>query len=314
MADIDLVLTMSENWTIWDPNDARAQVEAAVLAEQAGFGGVLFSEHIVLGRGSNANGTPANPRAYALPGNQDPDYPWPSSLVMMAGVAAATTTLRLVGAAVIAPLRHPLLLAKELGTLDQLAEGRLVVLPSVSWHEAEYEALGVPFNRRGAILDEQLEVMRAVWAESPVSHHGEFFDFDEVCLEPKAHRPEGVTMWFGGSSVHGKLIDRLVRYGSGIMGMGPVRPDDLDRIGEALEAAGRSLDEMEMVSGIGGQLTGADDIASLDDALSKLGPRIDAGFTTFCIKPCQFIDDAAHLPEFLEEVVTKANTIAAERS
>lgn len=311
MTDIKIILTMSENWTIWDPNDARAQIDVAVAAERAGFDGVMFSEHVVLGAGSNANGTPTNPREYALPGNQDPDFPWPSSVVMMSGVAAATTSLRVIGAAVIAPLRHPLLLAKELGTLDQLAEGRAVILPSVSWHEAEYDALGVPFDKRGAILDEQLEIMRAVWAESPVSYHGEFFDFDDISLEPKAHRAEGIKMWFGGSTVHPKVIERLVRYGSGVMGLGPVRPDDLSRIGEALESAGRSLDEMELVSGIGARFTGADDIAQLDEALPRLAQRIEAGFTTFCIKPCQFIDDADDLPAFLDEVIAKTGEIAA---
>lgn len=312
MASIKLVLMMSENWTLWDPNDARAQVDVAIEAERAGFDAVMLSEHVVLGNGSNANGTPANPREFALPGNQDPDFPWPSSVVMMSGIAAATSTLRIIGGAVIAPLRHPLSLAKDLGTLDQLAEGRLIVLPSVSWHEAEYDALGVPFRRRGAILDEQLEIMRAVWAESPVSYHGEFFNFDDVYLEPKAHRPSGVTMWFGGSSVHKKVVERLVRYGSGIMGLGPVKPEDLEKVAIELEAAGRSFDEIELVSGMGGRFEGADDLARFDDTLPKLAQRIDAGFTTFCIKPCQFIDDPTHLPEFLEEAVTKTAAVANE--
>ncbi|MFK7917366.1 MAG: LLM class flavin-dependent oxidoreductase, partial [Ilumatobacter sp.] len=98
MTNIKLILNMSENWTIWDPNDARAQIDVAVEAERAGFDGVMFSEHIVLGTGSDANGTPTNPREYALPGNQESDFPWPNSVVMMAGVAAATTRLRVVGA------------------------------------------------------------------------------------------------------------------------------------------------------------------------------------------------------------------------
>lgn len=314
MATIKLVLNMSENWTIWDPNDARAQIEVAVQAERAGFDGVMISEHLVLGRGSDANGLPTNPREYAMPGNQSPDYPWPSSLVLLAGVAAVTTNLRLIGAATLAPLRHPLLLAKELGTLDQLSDGRLVILPSVSWHEAEYEALGVDFHRRGDILDEQLEIMRAVWAESPVSHHGEFFDFDDVYVEPKANRPDGVAMWFGGWTMHERLTRRFVTYGSGIMCNGPrLSPSELERLAGRLAEQGRDMAEIELVSGIGGRFVGPDSIADLDDSLVTVGSKIDAGFTTLCIKPCQFIDDAAHLPEFLEEVVAKTSAIAAER-
>lgn len=311
MTDIKLTLNLSENWTIWDPNDARSQIDAAIQAERVGFDSVMFSEHIVLGEGSDTNGLPLNVREYAMPGNQKPDYPWPNSLVLMSGVAAVTERLRIIGAAVLAPLRHPLLLAKELGTLDQLAEGRLVILPSVSWHPAEYAALDVPFNRRGDILDEQLEVMRAVWAKSPVSYSGEFFDFKDVWLEPKAHRPEGPTLWFGGSSINPRLMQRLIKYGSGIMNLGPLTPAATERIAAELEQAGRHIGEIEMVSAIAGRFTEPDSIADLDSALSRLGPRIDAGFTTFGIKPCQFIDDAALLPEFLEEVFSKANAIAA---
>ena len=86
----------------------------------------------------------------------------------------------------LAPLRHPLLLARELGTLDLISEGRLVVQPSVSWSRDEYAALGVPFAERGRILDEQLAVMDLVFRESPASHHGRYFDFDDIYLEPKA--------------------------------------------------------------------------------------------------------------------------------
>ena len=125
-------------------------------AEDAGFDAVMVSEHVVLGPDAEADGLPSNPRDYALPGNQDPAMPWPSSLVLLSAVAAATTRLRLVAGAIIPPLRHPLLLAKDLATLDLLSEGRLVVQPTVSWHRAEYDALGVPFGSRGALLDEHL--------------------------------------------------------------------------------------------------------------------------------------------------------------
>ena len=159
-----LVLVLSENWTLTPPRDLRALVEMAVIAEEAGFDAVMVSEHIVLGPRAGANGIMGNPRDYALPGNQDPAMPWPSSLVLLSAVAAVTTRLRLAACAVIAPLRHPLLLARELGTLDLLSEGRLVVQPTVSWHREEYAALGVPFGSRGALLDEHLTAWTGLWA------------------------------------------------------------------------------------------------------------------------------------------------------
>ena len=160
-------------------------------AEDAGFDAVMLSEHVVLGRGADADGLMPNPRDYALPGNQDPAMPWPSSLVLLSAIAAATTRLRLAASAIIAPLRHPLLLAKDLATLDLSSEGRLVVQPTVSWHPPEYEALGVPYARRGALLDEHLAAWHAAWSPSPASFEGRFYSFEDVWVEPKPFRTDG---------------------------------------------------------------------------------------------------------------------------
>src|SRR6476619_235508 len=222
-----LILILSENWTLVPPNDLRSLVRMARDAEDAGFDAVMVSEHVVLGSSSGRTGQPENPRDYALPENQDPRTPWPSSLLLLAAVAAATERIRLVAGAVIPPLRHPLLLAKELATLDLLSEGRLVVQPTVSWHEQEYEALGVPFHQRGAILDEQLEAMAAAWRDTPAAYEGRHFRFAGVYLEPKPFRPDGPRMWFGGQSLHPALLRRLVRYGHGFHPFGSPTPEEL---------------------------------------------------------------------------------------
>src|SRR5215470_20343999 len=149
-----LLLILTENWTMRPVPDVADLVAFAVEAERAGLDGVMVSEHIVLGPSADAAGRPANPRDYALPGNQDPATQWPSSLVLLSAIAAATERIRLVAGAIISPLRHPLVLAKDLATLDRLSGGRLIVLPTVSWHRDEYNALSIPFERRGDILDE----------------------------------------------------------------------------------------------------------------------------------------------------------------
>src|SRR6478735_6372312 len=182
------VLVLSENWTLVSPRDLGALVRIAVEAEEAGIDTVMLSEHIVMGPSAGAEGIMGNPRDYAAPGNQDPATPWPDSIVLASAIAAATSTIRIALAAVIAPLRHPLLLAKQLATLDLLAEGRLVVQPTVSWHRDEYEALGVPFNRRGALLDEHLAAWRACWRDSPASFEGQHYAFRDVYVEPKPYR------------------------------------------------------------------------------------------------------------------------------
>ena len=223
---VRLVHVLSENWTLTSPRDLRALVRMAQEAEDAGFDTVMVSEHVVLGRGADADGLMANPRDYALPGNQDPATPWPSSLVLLSAIASVTTTLRLAAAAIIAPLRHPLLLAKDLATLDLLSGGRLVVLPTVSWHAPEYHALGVSYADRGALLDEQLAAWKAAWGPSPASFQGDHYRFDDVWIEPKPWRPDGVRLWFGSSTLHERLLRRMLDPGDETRRTTTARPND----------------------------------------------------------------------------------------
>ena len=308
MASPRLLLILTENDTLVDPDDLVGLVRLAVDAEAAGFDAVMASEHVVLGPSAGALGRPVNLRAYAAPGNQDPATSWPSSNVLLAAVAAATRRVRLVMGAVIAPLRHPVLLAKELATLDRLSEGRLVVQPTVSWHREEYEALGVPFDERGRILDEQMEAMAALWEHTPASHSGPRFAFEDVYCVPKPWRtdPARPRMWFGGQSMHPALLRRLVRYGDGFHPFGAASAEDLGRLRAGLAAAGRDPDAIEMVGGTRAVFSGADDTADIDAAMADFGDQIDAGFTTFCVKPSQHTDDPDEVRALCEHIVSRA--------
>jgi probable F420-dependent oxidoreductase len=250
-----------------------------------------------------------NPRDYALPGNQDPAMPWPSSLVLLSAIASATTTLRLAAAAIIAPLRHPLLLAKDLATLDLLSEGRLVVLPTVSWHEPEYRALGVPYPDRGALLDEHLAAWRAAWGPSPASFDGEHYRFDDVWVEPKPWRPDGVRLWFGSSTLHERLLRRIVRYGHGWNPLGSPSDEDVERLRRALADAGRDVDGFELVGGTRGRFPDADSLADLDEALAAIPPQVERGFTSICIKPSQFLDDPSRHAAWCRGVVRRVTAL-----
>jgi len=302
-----LLMILSENWTILEPHELGELVDWAVTAEAAGIDGIMISEHIVLGPSSGASGPMANPRDYALPGNQDPATPWPSSVVLLSAIAARTTRLRLFAGAIIAPLRHPLQLARDLGTLDILSGGRLIVQPTVSWHKDEYDALGVPFKTRGKRLDEQLAALAAVWQSSPAEFHGEHFSFAETYLEPKSWRPVGPTLWFGGESLHGALLRRLVKYGSGFHPLGRPSDDDLARLHDAMTATGRNPAELEMIGGTRGLFPDDDSVADLAESMAVIPEQLARGFTTFCIKPNQFIDDKADIADFCRD----AQAIAA---
>jgi probable F420-dependent oxidoreductase len=305
-----LILLLSENWTLTSPRDLRPLVRFATEAEDAGFDGVMVSEHIVLGPGSDAGGVPSNPREYALPKNQDPRTAWPDSLVLLSAIAAVTTRLRLIAGAIIPPLRHPLLLAKQLATLDLLAEGRLVVQPTVSWHRAEYEALAVPFNERGDLLDEHLAAWDVLFRETPASFEGRHYAFSDVYLEPKPFRPWGPVLWFGGSSLHDRLVRRIVTYGRGFNPLGSPKPEDLRRLRTAMGEAGRDMSTLEMVGGTRGTFPHATRVADLGQALESIPAQLTLGFTSFCIKPSQFTDDPRQVGPLCRDVVARVAAIA----
>jgi alkanesulfonate monooxygenase SsuD/methylene tetrahydromethanopterin reductase-like flavin-dependent oxidoreductase (luciferase family) len=305
-----MLLILSENWTLTDGRNLGELVQWARIAEDAGFDSVMISEHIVLGPDASDKGVMANPRAYALPGNQDPFTPWPNSLMLLSAMASVTSRIRLVAAAVLAPLRHPLLLARELGTLDLLSEGRLVVQPSVSWSRDEYTAMGVPFAQRGRILDEQLVGGDLLFRESPASYHSLYFDFDDIYLEPKAHRPDGPRMWFGGQTAHRAVIDRLVRYGHGFHPLGAPTVEDMRAIDQAMTAAGRQAAELEMVGGVRAEFPDHHSCADIGKAMDSIPAQLENGFTTICLKPSMFIDDASELPAFCADVMRRAESMA----
>jgi len=302
-----MCLILSENWTLTSARDLPVLVRWAREAEDAGFDSVMISEHIVLGASAGANGIMANPREYALPGNQDPATPWPSSLVLLSAIAAVTTRIRLVAGAVIAPLRHPLLLARELGSLDLLSEGRLVVLPTVSWLAEEYAALGVPFGRRGDLLDEHLAAWAVLWRDTPASFLGEHYSFRDVYFEPKAYRPGGPVLWLGGAGMHRRMLARIVAYGDGFNPLGRPAWAELAALADAMRAAGRDPASLELVGGTRAVFDSPDGVADLGRALAAIGPQAEAGFTTFCIKPSQFTDDPADVGRLCREIIRRVD-------
>lgn len=306
-----MVSVLTENWTMVDPRNIRDLVRMAQEAEDAGFDMVMVSDHVLLGPSAGSGGRMANPRDYAMPGNQDPATAWPSSMVLLSAIAAATSRIRIGAIALIAPLRHPLALAKDLATLDLLSEGRLVIQPTVSWHADEYAALGVPFDRRGSILDEHLEIWRRVWRDSPVSFSGDFFSFEDVYVEPKPSRPEGPRMWFGGERLHPRLLQRLLDYGSGFHPLGRPRPEDVQVLQEGLAARGRSLRDLEMVGGTRVEFPDDHSCAPLQPALAGIPEQQALGFTTFCIKPSIFIDDRAEHAAFCRRVINQVEALTA---
>ena len=265
---------------------------------------------IVLTPSAEAKGRMGNPRDYAAPGNQDPATPWPDSIVLMSAIASVTTSLRLIGAAIIAPLRHPLLLAHQLAALDLLSGGRLVVHPTVSWLREEYEALGVAFENRGALLDEHLAAWRVLWRETPASFDGDHYRFHDVYLEPKPARSEGPTLWFGGYKVSPWVIRRLVAYGQGFHPAGQPSREELEPVRTALAQAGRDFSELEVVGGIRPDFPTDDSPGDINQAAESIPAQLEAGYNTICFKPSQYTDDPAAVGALCRRLVALVSDMA----
>jgi probable F420-dependent oxidoreductase len=157
---------------------------AAIQAEELGFADAWSSEHIIIPRGA-----PYPPSALFY----DP-------VLTLTWAAAFTRRIGLGTSVLVLPMRHPLPLAKELATLQNLSEGRLILGAGVGWLEAEFAALGVPFRERGRRMDEGIAMMRAVWREDPVSFPARHIPavIDDLRMLPKPVKP--IPIWIGGSS------------------------------------------------------------------------------------------------------------------
>ncbi len=157
---------------------------AAIQAEDLGFDDVWVSEHIIVPKGASY---PPSPAFY------DP-------VLTLTWAAAFTRRVRLGTSVLVLPMRHPLPLAKELATLQNLSKGRLILGAGVGWMEAEFAALGVPFHERGRRMDEGIALMRAAWTQDPITFPTRWIPavVHEMRMQPPPLAP--IPIWIGGGS------------------------------------------------------------------------------------------------------------------
>jgi probable F420-dependent oxidoreductase len=212
-------------------------VELAVHAESLGFAGTMVADHIVYPVQTDFDEHPQ--------GRFEPVRPYPDAVALLAAMATATRTLRLVTYSLILPMRDPFTVAKAFATLALLSDNRVGLGLAAGWMAEEFEVLGKDFHDRGARLDEGLAAIRRLWEAGPTSFEGRYYSFPPVVFEPRPAVPPPVLI--GG---HSPAALRRAARADGWLGL-QFRHDDLEAILATLDAEraaiGRSQEPFETI-------------------------------------------------------------------
>jgi probable F420-dependent oxidoreductase len=273
---------------------AEGAARLARDAEAAGFESLWTVEHVVVPAGY------ASPYPYSdsgrMPGRED--APIPDPLLWLMYVAAHSTTLRLATGVLIASQRQPVVLAKEVATLDAMSGGRAELGVGIGWLKEEFDALGVPFHERAARLDECVAAMRALWGEESATFAGPFTQFTDCLMRPQPIRG-AVPVHIGGHSE--PAAARAGRIGDGFF---PARGDHdelarlFDVVTRTAEAAGRDPSAIERTTGGRGVIG--------ERALDEVGALARLGVSRVVVPAQLFFKDPESLSRYGADVIKQA--------
>jgi probable F420-dependent oxidoreductase len=223
-------------------------VETALHGERLGFHSATIADHIVFPTSVSSK------YPYAADGVHPSHGDALEQLSLMAFVAGKTERLRLVTSVMIVPHRNPLLAAKMIATIDVLSRGRVTIGAGVGWMREEFEAIRAPdFDKRGAVSDEYIAIMKKLWTASPASHAGEHYQFEPVRCEPLPVQKPHPPIWIGGHTQ--AALSRAARLGDGWHPLGAVDPEPLappdfaqkrDTLKRLCEKAGRDFSKLTL--------------------------------------------------------------------
>jgi len=205
--------------------------EVARLAEGLGFYGVALPEHVIMPQ--KGDGLPTRTM-------------WYDNFALGAHLATLTERLRIIFTVMIVPYRPPIQAAKLISTLDVVSKGRLICGVGAGWLRGEFRTLGVPHAERGAMTDEYLRAMRALWTQERPSFEGKYARFSNIAFEPKCHQKPHVRLWMGGSGE--RVIRRIAELGDGWMPMSGTLKEigaDIGTIKRATAEAGRDPEALD---------------------------------------------------------------------
>ncbi|MCZ6664676.1 MAG: TIGR03619 family F420-dependent LLM class oxidoreductase [Gammaproteobacteria bacterium] len=211
-------------------SDPDASVRVAQSAEAAGFDSVWAGEHVVL------------PDPQVPPSPLPPSYPMLDPNITFAFLAGQTQSIRLGTGIIILPQRNPLVLAKEMATLDVLCKGRLIFGIGIGYLKVEFEALGIPFDQKVPRTLEYLEAMTAIWSQDAPAYSGRLISFSGVKAKPRPVQQPHPPIVFGGH-VPG-AFQRTVTHGNGWYGFG-LDIDATSKCLDGLRVAAENFDRPE---------------------------------------------------------------------
>jgi len=203
--------------------DPVSATKVAQAAEAAGFESLWTGEHIVL----------PDPILPSFP--LAPRTPMLDTIVALTWIAACTKRIRIASGIIVLPFRNPLLLAKELASVDVISGGRLIIGLGAGWLESEFHALGVSMQGRGERMDDALRAMRALWTMKQPTHHGPSASFSNVAAYPRPIQRPMPPVVIGGESA--AALRRAVTMGNGWYGFGLTVEQTKKHIGDLRRTA-----------------------------------------------------------------------------
>ncbi len=251
-------------------------------AEELGYGSWWVGDHVVL----------PSPRVPESP--MAPTDPILDPLVHLSYVAAVTERIELGTAIIILPQRNPLVLAKQVASLDVLSEGRVLLGVAAGFLEPELAAMGVRLSERGARTDEYLEAMRQLWTEQVPEFHGRYVDFDHVDAHPRPMRQGGPQIMIGGHTP--AAYRRAVAKGHGWIGNGSTPQDLLAH----LDGLRRAATEVRRPSHLGRLQITYMQMNPVDVAPDTARRYADLGVDRLVVYPLP-LEDPAEVLAFLEK-------------
>ncbi len=264
-----------------DPNtDWNTMLEMTRAMDAVGVDRVVVSDHLVFGENLDAY---ADPSLGGQAGGRQPTGPdgnWLEPLVFLTAVAATTTRIRLGTAVLLAALRRPAVLAKQLATMDVLSGGRVDLGVGVGWQREEYDAVGLPFEDRGRLLDHTLEVCQLLWTERRAAYSSPELTFEAIHQMPKPVQPGGIPIWISGT-VNKRVARRLSTFGTRWIPWGPAianLEDSVPAMKRAITDAGGDPSELK-VQGTAVLKKNADGRLDIAASMAPVAKQVAAGAT-----------------------------------